>query len=77
MTTTEVLLAVVHRGLTVRLDKDHPALPVVVTVVDEDARTYSRVAVPDEAWADADLLAVLINRMADQVRPKLDPARLP
>lgn len=79
MTTTDALLAVVHRGLTVRLDSPHPGLPVRVTVADDSPErcVASAVLVPDEAWHDEALLATLLNRMADQVKPRLDPRRLP
>ena len=77
MTAADALLAVVHRGLTVKLNQGGLGQPPTVTVMDEDTKTYSRVVVPPEAWQDGDLMATLVNRMADQVRPRLDPARLP
>lgn len=77
MTTTDALLAVVHRGLTVKLNQGGLGQPPTVTVMNEATKTYSRVVVPAEAWDDPDLLATLLNRMADQVKPRLDPRRLP
>lgn len=72
---TDALVAIVHRGLTVRPHQTGLGQATTVTVAHGD--TYSTVAVPPEVWADETLLVTLLDRMANQVRPRLDPGRLP